>query len=211
MQSKDYYNILHVLPTATGEEIKKAYRKLALQYHPDITDHNDFSSNLFIEIKEAYEVLSNTKKRQAYHYKRFFKNYQQQIFITPDMVLQQSINLAALVVVLDPHRIDYDKLTNQIMQILDVHIIRVLQAEKESIIREKIIINILKSTIFLNYQMALPIHQLLLQLATDNNVATITINKQTHYLKQLHFWHKYKLLVAFFVAIILCIGFYFVT
>ena len=211
MQSKDYYNILHVLPTATGEEIKKAYRKLALQYHPDVTNHTDVSSDIFIDIKEAYEVLSDTKKRQAYHYKRFYKNYQQQASITPEMVMQQTINLAALIVVLDPHRIDYDKLSNQIMQMLDVPIIRILQADKQLIIREKIITNILKSTILLTYQMALPIHEVLLLLATDNELQTNTIHKQTHYLKQLHFWHKYKLLVAFFVAIILCIGFYFVT
>ncbi len=211
MQSKDYYNILHVLPTATGEEIKKAYRKLALQYHPDVTNNADITSDTFINIKEAYEVLSDTKKRQAYHYKRFYRTYQQQASITPEMVMQQTINLAALVVVLDPHRIDYDKLTNQIMQILDVPIIRLLQADKQSIIREKIITNILKSTILLNYQMALPIHEILLQLATDNELQTATIHKQTQYLKQLYFWHKYKLLVALFVAIVLCIGFYYVT
>ena len=211
MQSKDYYNILHVLPTATGEEIKKAYRKLALQYHPDVTNHTDVSSDIFIDINEAYEVLSDTKKRQAYHYKRFYKNYQQQASITPEMVMQQTINLAALIVVLDPHRIDYDKLSNQIMQMLDVPIIRILQADKQLIIREKIITNILKSTIFLNYQMALPIHKILLQLATDNELQTTNIHRQTHHLKQLYFWNKYKLLVALFVAIVLCIGFYYVT
>ena len=211
MQSKDYYNILHVLPTATGEEIKKAYRKLALQYHPDVTNHTDVSSDIFIDINEAYEVLSDTKKRQAYHYKRFYKNYQQQASITPEMVMQQTINLAALIVVLDPHRIDYDKLSNQIMQMLDVPIIRILQADKQLIIREKIITNILKSTIFFNYQMALPIHKILLQLATDNELQTTNIHRQTHHLKQLYFWNKYKLLVALFVAIVLCIGFYYVT
>ena len=125
--------------------------------------------------------------------------------------MQQTINLAALIVVLDPHRIDYDKLSNQIMQMLDVPIIRILQADKQLIIREKIITNILKSTIFLNYQMALPIHKILLQLATDNELQTTNIHRQTHHLKQLYFWNKYKLLVALFVAIVLCIGFYYVT
>jgi hypothetical protein len=211
MQSKDYYNILQILPTASSEEIKKAYRKLALQYHPDTTNDTDVTSNTFLDIQEAYKVLSDTKKRQAYHYKRFYKTYQQQANITPNMVLQQSINLAAFVAILDPYRIDYDKLTHQILQQLDVPIIRILLADNNAITREKIVENILKSTILLTYQMAFPIHLLLLQIATDNDKTTIAINKQTQYLKQLYFWHKYKLLIAVFIAIVLCIGFYFVT
>jgi hypothetical protein len=127
------------------------------------------------------------------------------------MVLQQSINLAAFVAILDPYRIDYDKLTHQILQQLDVPIIRILLADNNAITREKIVENILKSTILLTYQMAFPIHLLLLQIATDNDKTTIAINKQTQYLKQLYFWHKYKLLIAVFIAIVLCIGFYFVT
>ena len=211
MALKDYYNILQVLPTASVEEIKKAYRKLALQYHPDTNNDSAITSDTFLNIKEAYEVLSDTKKRQAYHYKRFYKTYQEQARITPNMVLEQSINLAALVAVLDPHRIDYDKLTHQIMLLVDMPIIRMLQTGNNEIIIEKIIDTILKSTSLLSYQMALPLHQLLLQLASDNLIATLTINKQTQYLKQLYYWHKYKLLAALFVALVLCIYFYYVT
>ena len=211
MAMKDYYNILQVLPTATSNEIKKAYRKLALQYHPDTANNTNISSNEFLDIKEAYEILSDTKKRQAYHYKRFYKNYQQQVTITPHIVLQQSINLAALVTVLDPYRIDYDKLTHQIIQILDVPIIKMLVFDKDPTIRERIIDNILKSTLLLTYQMALPIHEILLELASNNSIAKITIQKQTQHLKHLYYWHTYKLPVALLITIILCIIFYYIT
>ncbi len=211
MQPKDYYQILHVAPTASFEEIKKAYRKLALQYHPDTAHETDSNNNIFIEIKEAYDVLSDTKKRQNYHYKRFYKTYQQQTIVTPEMVLQQSISLAALVAVLDPYRIDYDKLTHQIMQIVDVHIVKILQADKAVIERKKIIENILKSTSLLNYQMVLPIHHILLQIAGENDNMIFKIQQQTNYLKRLYYWNKYKLLGAVFVAIVLCICFYYAT
>lgn len=211
MQLKDYYQILNVAPTASFEEIKKAYRQLALQYHPDTSNEINIDNNIFIEIKEAYEVLSDTKKRQDYHYKRFYKTYQQQPVITPEIVLQQSINLAALVAVLDPYRIDYDKLTHQITQIVDVHIIKILQADKNAITREKIIENILKSTSLLNYHMALTIHHILLQIAGEDENMTLKILQQTNYLKRLYYWNKYKLLCAVTVAIILCICFYYVT
>lgn len=63
---RDYYEILGVAKTATPEEIKKAYRQLALKYHPDRNPNNKEAENKFKEATEAYEVLSDPKKRQRY-------------------------------------------------------------------------------------------------------------------------------------------------
>lgn len=65
MEYKDYYKILDVPRTATAEEIKKAYRKLIRKYHPDISKESN-ASDKTAEINEAYAVLSDTEKRQAY-------------------------------------------------------------------------------------------------------------------------------------------------
>ncbi|WP_068466846.1 molecular chaperone DnaJ [Candidatus Protochlamydia phocaeensis] len=62
----DYYDILEVSRNATAEEIKKAYRKKAVQYHPDKNPGDAKAEQRFKEISEAYEVLSDEKKRQAY-------------------------------------------------------------------------------------------------------------------------------------------------
>lgn len=62
----DYYETLEITRTATPEEIKKAYRKKALQYHPDKNPGNAEAEKRFKEISEAYEVLSDEKKRQIY-------------------------------------------------------------------------------------------------------------------------------------------------
>jgi curved DNA-binding protein len=62
----DYYNILGVSKTASHEEIKKAYRKLALKYHPDRTKGNKEAEERFKQISEAYAVLSDKEKRQQY-------------------------------------------------------------------------------------------------------------------------------------------------
>jgi curved DNA-binding protein len=66
MSGGNYYTILGVSKSATAEEIKKAYRKLALNYHPDRNQGNKEAEARFKEISEAYAVLSDTEKRKQY-------------------------------------------------------------------------------------------------------------------------------------------------
>jgi molecular chaperone DnaJ len=66
MAKRDFYEILGVNRDASDEEIKKAYRKLAMKHHPDRNPDNPKSEGLFKEAKEAYEILSDQQKRAAY-------------------------------------------------------------------------------------------------------------------------------------------------
>ncbi len=66
MAKRDYYEILGVNKTATAEEIKKAYRKVAIQFHPDKNPGNKEAEEKFKEAAEAYEVLSDETKRAQY-------------------------------------------------------------------------------------------------------------------------------------------------
>ena len=65
-EKRDYYEILEVTKTATVEEIKKAYRKKAIQYHPDKNPGDKEAEEKFKEAAEAYDVLSNPEKRSRY-------------------------------------------------------------------------------------------------------------------------------------------------
>ncbi len=65
-EKRDYYEVLGVQKDASADQIKSAYRKLAMKYHPDRNPDNPEAKDKFSEISEAYEVLSNPEKRQRY-------------------------------------------------------------------------------------------------------------------------------------------------
>ena len=65
-EKRDYYEVLGLNKGSTDEEIKKAYRKLAKKFHPDVNPDDKSSEGKFKEVGEAYEVLSDKEKRARY-------------------------------------------------------------------------------------------------------------------------------------------------
>src|SRR5690242_21761744 len=68
----DYYETLGVPRTADAEEVRKAYRKLARKYHPDLNPGDKSSEDRFKNVQEAYDILSDPKKRQMYDQYGFY-------------------------------------------------------------------------------------------------------------------------------------------
>src|SRR6478672_6873901 len=73
-QQKDYYGILGVKKSATAEDIRKAFRKLARKYHPDVNPNDKKAEEKFKEISEANDVLSDEKKRKIYDQLGFYSD-----------------------------------------------------------------------------------------------------------------------------------------
>jgi len=205
----NHYQTLQVLPNASADAIKKAYHKLALKYHPDIAGDNDTANAKFIEIKAAYDVIGNPQKRQAYHYKYFFKDFDKtkEVF-DPNTLLHQANQLALFAESIDPFRVDYDKLTYRIQIILQKNYL-LNNYKNASTIREEMIVQILRCTKLLPYKTLLEIHTELIGIAGTNTELVFKIEASTNKQYQLHLWNKYKLLASILLAIALCLIMYF--
>ena len=73
--SSTYYDILGIKKTANQAEIKQSFRKLALKYHPDKNKNSEESKKKFMQIVEAYEILSDEISRQTYDDNSYYKSY----------------------------------------------------------------------------------------------------------------------------------------
>ena len=149
MHLKDYYNILKLEPSATLPEIKKAYRKLALQYHPDKNQNNRYAAAQFTEIKEAYEVLTNPAKKEYYLQQRWYNQSlgkrKTQNIITPVTVLLQALELEKYVSKLDVFRMDKAGLQEYILGLISDSAIEQLKKFNEPETNRQIITIILKA------------------------------------------------------------------
>ncbi len=72
--AKDYYRVLGVKRTATADEVRKAYRRLARKLHPDVNPNNKAAEDKFKEVQEAYDILSDPKKREFFDRAGFFSD-----------------------------------------------------------------------------------------------------------------------------------------
>ena len=122
MHLKDYYAILEIETSASATEIKKSYRRLAQQFHPDKNQADPYAVAQFHQIKEAYEVLTNPSRKEYYLQQRWYNQSigkkKTQDAITPVTVLKQSLELEKYVSTLDIFRMDKEGLEQYILELL---------------------------------------------------------------------------------------------
>jgi len=206
LHSVDYYQVLGVSPTATNEEIKKAYRKLALQYHPDVNSNKNISEDTFRNIQEAYSVLSNPHKRQEYHFKRFYTQIPKQEIITISGIIQQATSFKNWVSISDPYRLDFDKIEYHLLQILSKQNIALLVSDASVLQKQNITSLLLFCSQYLPYKQATAIHSILLQISPESST---NIELQQQQLKRQFYWEKYKFMVVIIVTLLACVAMYF--
>lgn len=213
MQLKDYYSILELPASASGDEIKKAYRRLAHQYHPDKKNNDPYAAAQFSDIKEAYEILSNPAKKDYYLQQRWFaqsigKKIKKES-ITPITILKQMLELDRYASKLDVHRTNHEDLFNQIVSILSDENIDILNSFNDRQIKKEIILLALKGGNTLSYHYAIPLTERLKRLTTTEE----SFNKQFDQFilqhKQTNYWEKKKIWVVLFIVLLICLVIFF--
>jgi len=135
MPSKDYYQILEIEPGADEYAIKKAYRRLAMQYHPDRSSKNQDDSGLFRDINEAYEVLSDPSKREQYHYERWLHQSmgaKMQGYLNAYQIYQVILESEKYLSGIDQYKVNDYALLNVLLNLFTTSRIQSIAAEKNS-------------------------------------------------------------------------------
>jgi len=213
MQLKDYYKILEIEPSATLTEIKKAYRRLAQQYHPDKNSNEQYALTYFAEIKEAYEVLTNPAKKDYYLQQRWYqqslgkKEFQSQP-VTPPIILKQFIELDKYVSRLDSFRMDKQGLYQYIDDLLSDETIEQLKKFKELDINSEIIALTIRTAGHLNLQQAKKIAEKMYTLGGKEPAINRRIDLFMQQFKKKSKWEKSKIYFILLVTIIISLLIY---
>ena len=213
MQLKDYYTILELHPSATRDEIKKAYRRLAHQYHPDKKNNDPYAAVKFSDIKEAYEILSNPVKKDQYLQQRWFAqsigNKLKKEPITPVAILKQMLELNRYVSKLDSHRMHHEGLFNHIKTILSEENINTLNSFNEPAINKEIILAALKSGNALSYRFVTPFTEQLKKITINDEAINKKVEQFILQHKQTNYWEKKKIGVILFIVLFICLVIFF--
>lgn len=219
MNQKDYYKILEVSPTASAAEIKKSYRRLALQYHPDKNFGNKIYEAKFKEILDAYKVLSDISKRQDYNNQRRYhaeetkrkQSEPSQGLVTAITILNQAIAFRKKIAVIDPYRMNKMALFKQIQLLLSKQNIYTIKQFNDPKLNRRLVEEIIFCSKFLPYAHVERIcFQQSALAGTDNDIYS-RIYKFSKEIRIRSLWEKYKLIVALLVVLIICILIFFLS
>lgn len=209
MHLKDYYAILEVETTASIPEIKRSFRKLAQQFHPDKNQQDPYAEAQFHEIKEAYEVLTNPAKKEYYLQQRWFEKSinkrKKQDLTTPVNILRQSLELEKYVSTLDVFRLDKQGLEFYILEMLSNEKIDQLKKFKEEDTTTQITSTILKAIQPLPLNYTKSIIQQLSRLSENNALSIQQIEAYSIKANRRFLREKYSLLIIISITLILCL------
>lgn len=150
MQLKDHYKTLGVKPGSAPQEIKKAYRVLAVKYHPDKNPGSQLCEVQFKEVNEAYSVLSDAGRRAAYDEERWLSGMGSRTTynegVTPNWLRNVCLELNSSLAQMDTHRLSQSTLQAYMMMILADGHLGMLQAENDVETNRSIVQELLKAS-----------------------------------------------------------------
>jgi len=207
----DHYKILELSPSATLPEIKKAYRRLALQYHPDKNNNDPYAAAYFDAVKEAYETLTDAGKKNNYLQQRWYQQSTGKGFSTeiqtPVTILQRCIILEKTISLQDVHRLDEYKLAHSIDTLLNEEAVTTLKKFADIPVNDTIASLVLKISQPASYPVLQKITALLQQVPLSEKLRVRVQKKEQESLRS-YKWGKYRTLFILLLTAVLCLTVY---
>jgi curved DNA-binding protein CbpA len=204
---KNYYRILEVEHSASTEEIKKAYRKLALKHHPDKNDGDPLAELRFKEIHEAYHILSDLHRRSAYNQKRWYNRHtsrQKEIeALSPQELLVKSAELVNYLNKLPVHHVNRKALSQYVLYLLSEPTLQQPDFQSANSIIEMVITTLLPVTHRVEGKEAIEIISRLKRMK-PGEALNHCLDKRLKASRMQANWEKYQHLLLLLLSIILC-------
>ncbi len=214
MNFQDHYAILGIAPSASQEEIKKAYRLLALQYHPDKTGGDPYAAVQFEAIKEAYEVLTNPRKKELYLQQRWYRqsagNKKSDPVVTPVSLLKRVLVLDRYVSKLDTHRMDKQGLSDHLHTLLSDENIVTINRFDEPGVNKEIVVYSMRIARFLTAGQAESFMDKWEAISKEPQL-TSSVREYLARKRASQSWENYKPAVIAVVVMLLCFLIYFLS
>jgi curved DNA-binding protein CbpA len=198
--------------TATVPEIKQAYRKLVMIYHPDKNNDDPYALTRFNEIKEAYEVLMNPGKKELYLQERWLRKAGGhkigEEMVTAPVILIKSLELNKQVAAMDVYRMSYGGMVDRIIALINNSTIDELLSQKETDVQEAIIHSLLSTTKHFPYKETKLVADQLRKLSKDQPQLLHYIDVTVELKRKKENLNKFNGLFVFLLTILLCLLIY---
>ena len=210
---KDYYAILEVGPLSTRDEIKRQYRRLAKQYHPDTNDNEPYAAARFHDIKEAYETLTQPSRKEAWLRERWLG----QVYhtgtgdanpLTPFAILDKVIKLERSVARMDVFRMDHAGVVQSAENILSSENLECLRKFNEPDMNRTIIRHLLLALPTVPHHLLGPVLNQLRALAGQDQESLERISSFQKKHRQKHQADQWTLPLVILATLIICVLIY---
>jgi hypothetical protein len=209
MQLKDHYKTLQVAPHASTAEIKKAYRILAKQYHPDVVGSDPYAAAIFADIKEAYETLTQPHKKDRYLQERWYQKSQGTIHekptLTPVNILKDLLAFEKSCHQVDVFRMNKTALFREIGLLISSEKIGVLKQFNDPSINEQIVRCFVTPLLLLQANDARSLANHLLPLVPANSTAGQQLRQNLKRLNTQNNRQRWQWLWVLLITLLLCL------
>lgn len=206
----NHYHTLEVFPGSSTDEIRKAYRRLALKYHPDKTHGDEALAKKFIEVHAAYEILSDDVKRKEYDKTNGFSVWRNERITNPHSILQQALKLHHYVKMIDTNFIDRDALNYHLNKILSAYNLDlVVKSGIET--RRKLLMECIAISRLLRYTSLAPIHEKWKILANNDSDSEQLIADYLKERKRIYQYERAGPILVIIITMLLCLMIYWIA